>query len=388
MRRNGEKYEYVGIYVDDLAMAMNNAKECTDTLMEKYKFKLKGTGPIVFHVGCDFFRDKEGTLCMAPKKYIEKMIMTYEQMFGFKPNQKYTSPLEKGDHPELDKTELLDESGIQKYQSLIGALQWAVAIGRIDVTAAVMSMSSFRVAPKVGHLERLKRIYGYLSKFRHATIRFLTDEPDFSDIPEQNPDWAYSVYGKVSEMIPDDAPEPLGMWVTLAHYVDANLMHDLLTGRSVTGILHLLNKTPIDWFSKKQATVETATYGSEFVAARTCVEQIIDLRTTLRYLGVPIRGKSYMFGDNESVVTSSTVPHSKLHKRHTALSYHRVRECIAAGVVEFHFIRSETNAADILTKHWGYKQVWQLLQPLMFCRGDTWDLFDGELEKEKKEEPD
>ena len=67
------------------------------------------------------------------------------------------------------------------------------------------------------------------------------------------------------------------------------------------------------------STVETATYGAEFVSARTCVEQLIDLRITLRYLGVPIRERSYMFGDNESVVNSSNLPHAKLHKRHTAL---------------------------------------------------------------------
>ena len=98
-------------------------------------------------------------------------------------------------------------------------------------------------------------------------------------------------------------------------FVDANLMHDVTTGRSVTGILHLANKTPIDWYSKKQATVETSTYGSEFVAARTCVEKIIDLRTTMYYLGVPIRNVSYMFGDNKSVVDSSTQIHAKLPDR-------------------------------------------------------------------------
>ena len=75
-------------------------------------------------------------------------------------------------------------------------------------------------------------------------------------------------------------------------------MHDMITGRAVTGFLHLLNKTPIDWFSKKQSTVETATYGSEFVAARTATEQIMDLRLTLRYLGCEVNAKSYMFGDN------------------------------------------------------------------------------------------
>jgi hypothetical protein len=87
----------------------------------------------------------------------------------------------------------------------------------------------------------------------------------------------------------------------------------------------------LDWYSKKQATVETATYGSEFVAARTCVEQIIDLRITLQYLGVPICSKSYMFGDNKSVVDSSMQVNAKIHKRHTMLSFHRVREAIASG---------------------------------------------------------
>jgi hypothetical protein len=133
---------------------------------------------------------------------------------------------------------------------------------------------------------------------KHAVICFRVEEPDYLDLPTQEYDWERSVYGNVTEDIPDDAPEPLGKYITLTHYVDANLYHCTLTGRSVTGILHLLNQCPIDWYSKKQATVETATYGSEFVAARTCVEQVLDLRLTLRYLGVPIRKWSIMFGDN------------------------------------------------------------------------------------------
>jgi hypothetical protein len=81
----------------------------------------------------------------------------------------------------------------------------------------------------------------------------------------------------------------LGRYVTLSHkYFDANLFHDMVTGRSVTAILHFLNQTPMDWYSKKQATVETATFGSEFIAARTTIDQIVDLRTTLCYLGIPI----------------------------------------------------------------------------------------------------
>jgi hypothetical protein len=361
------------VYVDDLAIAMKKPQEFISILEDKYQFKLKGTGPIEVHLGMTFQRDPEGDLCISSTKFIEKMVGTYEKFFGEKPKQNVTSPLEKGDHPELDTSELLDSQGINMYQSLIGSLQWAVSIGRFDIHTAVMTLSGFRVAPRRGHLDRAKRVCGYLSKMKHAAIRIRVDEPDYSDIPIFDYDWSQTVYGNVKEFKPHDAPKPLGKYVTLTHYVDANLMHDVTTGRSVTGILHLINKTPVDWYSKKQATVETATYGSEFVAARTCVEQIIDLRTTLYYLGVPVRDSSYMFGDNKSVVDSSTQVNAKLHKRHTMLSFHRVREAIASGMVIFTFINGDINPADILSKHWGYSQIWSQLKTLLFWYGETND---------------
>ena len=374
MRRRGDLYEYIAVYVDDLAIVSKSPQGIIDVLLNKYKFKLKGTGPISFHLGCDFFRDDEGALCMAPVKYIKKMVDGYERMFGEKPKALYTSPLEKGDHPELDTSDMLDSDGISKYQSLIGSLQWSVSIGRLDITTAVMTLGGFRAAPRQGHLDRARRVVGYLSGMNDAKIRIRTEEPDYSAINVPRYDWAKSIYGEVIEEIPKDIPEPLGKYVQLTHYVDANLFHDKLTGRSVTGILHLVNQTPIDWYSKKQSTVETATYGSEFVAARTCVEQIIELRTTLRYLGVKIRERSYMFGDNKSVVDSSMQPHAKLHKRHTQLSFHRVREMIASGAIVFIHIDGEINPADILSKHWGFQQVKKMLKPLLFWKGDTKEL--------------
>lgn len=371
LRENQGIYEYIAVYVDDLAIAMKDPQLFVSALEKKYNFKLKGTGPIEVHLGMTFQRDQEGDLCISAANFIDKMIGTYEKFFGEKPKQNVSSPLEKGDHPELDTSELLDSQGITIYQSLIGSLQWAISIGRFDIHTAVMTLSGFRVAPRQGHLDRVKRVCGYLSKMKHAAIRIRTEEPDYSDVPVFEYDWSQTVYGNVKEIKPHDAPKPLGKFVTLTHYVDANLMHDMTTGRSVTGILHLINKTPIDWYSKKQATVETATYGSEFVAARTCVEQIIDLRTTLYYLGVPTRDVSFMFGDNKSVVDSSMQVNAKLHKRHTMLSFHRVREAIASKMVNFVFINGDTNPADILSKHWGYAQIWSQLKPLLFWYGET-----------------
>ena len=97
---------------------------------------------------------------------------------------------------------------------------------------------------------------------------------------------------------------------------------------------------------------------------------------TLRYLGVEVEKSTYMFGDNESVVKSSTIPHSTLSKRHNALSYHRVREAIAGKIIRFFHIKGENNPADIVSKHWGQAQVWHLIRPLLFYSGETTELSD------------
>ena len=166
-------------------------------------------------------------------------------------------------------------------------------------------------------------------------------------------------------------PPPLGLPVRTTTYCDANLMHDLLTGRSMSGIITLLNQTPIQWFAKKQATVETATYGSEFLVARQATEQILDLRYTLRMMGLPIDGPSWLFGDNSSVITSSTIPHSTLNKRHNALSYHRVRESIAAKIIHFLHVSGIHNPSDVLTKFLGYAKLKYLIRPLLFWLGTS-----------------
>ena len=200
-----------------------------------------------------------------------------------------------------------------KYLTMVDQLQWLVTLGRFDIHAQVATMSRFRAALGKDIWTDSK---GFTPMPLGPRIRFRTEQPDYSFLPDQDFDWTYSVYGDVHEILPDDMPDPLGEAVTTATTMDANLNHCLATGKSLTGCLHFVNKTPVDWYSKKQATVETATYGSEFVATKTATEQIMDIRQTLRYLGAPITTKSFLFGDNRSVVTSATLPNSTLTKRH------------------------------------------------------------------------
>ena len=178
MRDKGDHYECVAVYVDDLMIASRSPQAIVDALAGTHKFKLKGTGPISFHLGCNYARDKDGVLYYSPDKYLEKIADNFQRTFGHKPKP-CSSPLKKGDHPELDTSDLHDLDGTKIYQSLVGALQWAIQIGRFNIGTATMTMSRFRAAPREDHTEWLKSIFGFLAKFRDAKIRIRTDLPDF-----------------------------------------------------------------------------------------------------------------------------------------------------------------------------------------------------------------
>ena len=107
---------------------------------------------------------------------------------------------------------------------------------------------------------------------------------------------------------------------------------------------------PTIWHSKRQNTVEASTFWSEFIALRIAVELIEGLRYKLRMFGIPIRGPTNIYCDNDAVVKNVANPESTLKKNHNSIAYHRVREEIASGTVRVAKEDGESNLADILTK--------------------------------------
>ena len=123
-----------------------------------------------------------------------------------------------------------------------------------------------------------------------------------------------------------------------------------MTRRSQTRILIFLNRAPIVWYSKRQNTVETSTFGSEFIAMRSAVEHIEALRYKLRMFGIPIEGPTNVFCDNEAVFKNTTIPESTLKKKHNSICYHRCHEAVAARVMRVAKEGTLTNLADLFTK--------------------------------------
>ena len=128
----GTCYEYISVYVDDLAIAAKDPQAFCNELKKRYDLKLKGAGPLEYHLGYTYKKDPDGTLTADPRRCVSKILPSYERMFKEKPG-KSRPPLEGGDHPELDASGLCDEHQTKQFQTLIGQLQWLISLGHFDI---------------------------------------------------------------------------------------------------------------------------------------------------------------------------------------------------------------------------------------------------------------
>jgi hypothetical protein len=162
--------------------------------------------------------------------------------------------------------------------------------------------------PREGHIKAVKITLSYLKTFPKGRIIIDISYPDYSMYPvEDHSNWMEFYPDSGEEVpIPKDLPPEKGPRVRMTVYVDADHAHDLVTRRSIIGILVMLNNMPIIWISKRQKTVETSTYGSKLVASWISTELILEIRYMLRSLGVALDGPALMLGDNMSVVLNTT----------------------------------------------------------------------------------
>jgi hypothetical protein len=249
----------------------------------------------------------------------------------------------------LDATPELDERRASYYMSLMGVLRWAIELGRLDIMVEVGLLARFQACPREGHLEQVFHVFAYLKKYNRSSLVFDWTYPELDESLFTQCDWE-EFYPDAKEPIPENRPEARGASVCTTTFVDADHAGCRLTRRSHSGIIIFVNRAPILWYSKRQATVESSTFGSESIALRQAVEMIEALRYKLWMMGVPIDGPTRVFCDNDSVVKSTTRPESTLKKKHQAINYHRVREAQAAGHVQIAWIDGKENLADALTK--------------------------------------
>ena len=155
------------------------------------------------------------------------------------------------------------------------------------------------------------------------------------------------------ELKPPNAPPTRGRSVKITAFCDASHAQNLATRRSHIGCIMFVQRAPIIWHSKRTQTVESSTFGSEFIALRTCVEHLRALRCKLRMFGVDIDGQSRIHGDQSGMVKNCSLFESTLTKKHNAIAHHAVRWAVAAKEVLVAWVDTTKNIADGLTKALG-----------------------------------
>ena len=258
---------------------------------------------------------------------------------------------------------------------MVGSLNWLITLGRYDVHHAASTLARYMMTPREGHLKAMKRVYCYLKYHQKFSIEYNVEEPDVSGYNVEQYDW-FPMYEDGQEEMPYKMPKPKGKAVVLTGFFDASHACCLQTRRSMSSVLLFINKTPIYWFAKRQNTVESSTFGSECVSGRIAVDLSVELCYKLRMLGVPVKGSTLLFGDNESMVNQVTKPHSTLKKRHLANCYHRVREAVANKIVSIVHCASEWNLADMGTKtlppHVHQRLLHNQVLPPFQCSRECW----------------
>jgi hypothetical protein len=360
VKADGSEYwEYVLLYCDDaLVISENGEKVLRNEIGKYFELKEESIGAPDIYLGGKMNKvtldNGVEAWSFSSSQYVKAAVDNVESYLkerGEKLVNRAKSPFTSNYRPEIDVSKELDPVGASYYMSLIGVLRWMVELGRVDICVEVSLMSSQMALPRKGHLEQLYHIFAYLKNHHNSVMVFDPSEPEVDNSLFERQDWSATVYGNdLQEEMPGNMPQSRGQGFTMTAYVDSDHAGDTITRRSRTGFLVLLNCALIFWLSKKQTSIETSSFGAEFTAMKQCTEYIRGLRYKLRMMGIACSGPTFIYGDNQSVLANTTMPHSVLKKKSNSIAYHFVREGCAKDEWRTTYVNTHSNPADLLTK--------------------------------------
>ena len=366
-------YQYALLYVDDVLVVAEDAENIIRSEIGNYfSVKEESIGIPEVYLGGKVsevvLNNGVRAFTFSSSKYVQNAVANVESYLrkkGLKLPSKASTPLSAGYRPEVDTSDELNDEDVAYYQSLIGILRWMVELGRIDLTCEVSMMASHMALPRQGHLAQLFHMFAYLKKFHNSELVFDPSDRDIQYEIFSQQDWEASEFGSLEEEVPVDAPNPRGMGFTMVAYVDSDHAGEIVSRRSRTGFIIYLNNSPIYWISKKQAGVETSSFGAEFTAMKQCTEYIRGLRFKLRMMGIPCSVPSLIYGDNKSVLSNASMPDSVLKKKAHSIAYNFVREGVVRKEWLLAYINTKENIADFLTKPLSGEQRVKLIRQVL-----------------------
>ena len=314
----GGKILIIGCYVDDLVITGN----CKETI-RKFKadissrFKITDLGELKWILGMEVVRDRKNrTLTLHQRKYIRDILALFK-MQDCHPRSVLADPsvrLTKEDSPQTEKEKVATD--LTKYRAMVGKLVYLMVATEPAISFAVSQLSRFFCCPGSKHFAACRWAISYLKGIE--------------------PDQGITFRGDAG--------------FNLHAYCDSDWAGCPDTRRSTSGYAVMFGGATVSWISKRQPTVALSSAEAEYVTACLAAQEIQWIRQLLAEIGVPLeRTGTTVYSDSQSAMHMANNPTSGRAK-HIDIKYHFVKEARERGVVNFKYVHTSEQAADLMTK--------------------------------------
>ena len=342
IRKDGQTFIILGVYVDFLAIASNNIEALRHAIHQLQQvFPVKDLGPMEYCLGIKVTRNRtEGTLSISKKKLIDDILRKYEMQECKPISTPMTVPckLSIDDSPST-QTEVQFMETIP-YRQILGSIRYLVSCTRPDLSFSAGYLSRFMQNPGVKHWEALKRVMRYLQYTKDMTITYKSFQS-----------WNTS---------------SLEGWHTspLQGWTDSDWGGDVDSSRSTSGMVFMFAGGAISWRTKKQTTVALSSTEAEYVAAALAAKEGLWLKSILKELDVIQLSHMKMYCDNQSCIKIAINPKLTDQNKHIKAKHHFLRDLVEMKELELHYTSTTTMWADFLTKPVSQQKHWQCCSKL------------------------
>ena len=308
LKRKGDKITCLLIYVDDMIITGNDEEEIAQLKKNlATEFEMKDLGALKYFLGVEVLRSRKG-IFINQRKYILDLLAEIG-MVDCKPAE---TPIIVNHGLQIKEGAQLTDR--ERYQRLVGKLIY-LSHTRPDIVYAVSIVSQFMHQPQHEHLEAALRIVRYLKRtFDHGIMFKKNDHLE--------------IHG----------------------YTDADWAGNPVDRRSTSGYFTFVGGNLVTWKSKKQKVVALSSAEAEFRGIRNGLTEVLWLRRLMEELALLPQKTCQLFCDNKAAISISENPVQHDRTKHVEVDRHFIKEKIEAGIVEFPFVRSKDQLADILTK--------------------------------------
>ena len=307
-----------GAFVDDLIfLNLTSHPHAIEDLGEQLRdhYEIKIESELEKFLGAIFERHEDGLL-MHLGPYVENMLERFE-MKGCRPASTPEADAHSLSTSEDDER-VLAQDDHSLFQSITGALMFAMVTCRPDLAHAVNMLARRMSRARVLDMKAARRVLQYLRGNARLGLLFK--------------------YGADPEC------------ASLRAYADADWANDPIQRKSTTGYIVFFNGAPVSWHSGLQGTISLSSCEAEYVALSECCREVDYLRSILDFVQHPADGPTEVFEDNQGTIDLASNPVHHKRTKHVEVKYHYVRDAQDKGRVRVVKVHTTLNHADIMTK--------------------------------------